>query len=103
MRKLIIGAVTGLVLVGAITTSALAATNTCENTGNGRNSVNTCRIRTTTKLKFVQKNRTSINNNIGVVANTGGNTVKDTHGDGDHTVTTGDVNTEIHITNTVNQ
>lgn len=102
MRKMLIGVVAGLFLLTVAVTGVNAANdnNRCENTGNGRNSRNRCRITATYNNTWTQQNRTRINNNVNVNANTGGNEVRDNI-DGDSRVRTGNVTTNVTITNDV--
>jgi len=87
---LIAGSIVGATVLPA---AALADTS-CEISGNGAHSHNSCRIR--------QSNSSTIRNRVSVDVDTGGNTANSNTG-GDVSITTGDVHVDVTITNDVNQ
>jgi len=80
---------------------SLAADNTCTISDNGNHSHNSCRIKVVKKSATIQINAAWVTNKVNVISNTGGNESNKNNG-GDVTVTSGDSNVTITITNTVN-
>ena len=77
---------------------------TCEISGNGVSSTNTCVVKVWKKKITVQKNKAKIKNVVIAGADTGGNTADgNTTGSGDVSVDTGNATVTVTITNTVNQ
>jgi hypothetical protein len=71
------------------------------NSGNGADSDNTANSTTTTETTITQENNASVNNELKLVANTGGNSASDNTG-GDNEIKTGDAKVIANIVNFVN-
>lgn len=99
-RKIAAVVTAGSLLFSSIATPALAAT-TIEISGNGTQSDNTANVTTTTNTTVVQSNDANISNKVNVDADTGKNDANDNTG-GDVTIETGDVDTEVTVSTTVN-
>jgi len=95
---LIAGSIVGATVLPA---AALADTS-CEISGNGAHSHNSCRIRISRSVRIRQSNSSTIRNRVSVDVDTGGNTANSNTG-GDVSITTGDVHVDVTITNDVNQ
>lgn len=99
----------GLMAAGAMMAPAALADVTCTISGNGANSHNRCNITVNTggckKIKCAsgssQTNNASVSNTVTVSSSTGGNKANKNTG-GDVSITTGDSNVDISITNNVN-
>jgi hypothetical protein len=71
------------------------------NSGNGADSNNSATSATTTETTITQENNASVNNELTLVANTGGNSASDNTG-GDNVIKTGDAKVIANIVNFVN-
>lgn len=90
-------------IIGATMLPAAALADTsCEISGNGAFSHNSCRIRISKKVRISQSNSSKIKNGVWVGVSTGGNDANKNTG-GDVSITTGDVDVNVTITNDVNQ
>ena len=95
---LVSGAIVGATLLPA---AALADT-TCEISGNGAHSHNSCRITRRSSTRIRQSNSSTIRNSVHIWVDTGGNDANKNTG-GDVSVTTGDADVNVTINNDVNQ
>ena len=99
-RKIAAVVASGALLISSFATPALAGT-TIEISGNSTYSDNTANVTTTNNTTVVQDNNANITNNVNVDADTGHNDANDNTG-GDVTVKTGNVDTDVSVSNTVN-
>jgi len=100
LKKQIFSAMTAGALLLNVATPALAGT-TLEISGNGSDSDNTVDVSTSNNTAVVQNNEAHVNNNIKVESNTGENTADDNTG-GDVEIETGDADTEVNVSNSLN-
>jgi len=101
-KRIATALIAGSVLGAVVLPSAALADTTCEISGNGAGSHNTCRIRISRSVRNRQSNSSTIKNRVWVDVDTGGNRANNNTG-GDVSITTGDVHVDITITNDVNQ
>jgi len=81
---------------------AVDGTPTCEISGNGNKSTNTCIVVKKNVMVSVKKNKAVVGNIVLVGANTGGNSASGNTG-GSTTVDSGNATVTVTINNTVNQ
>lgn len=99
-RRIATSIATGSLLLQTIV-PAFAGTTTLVISGNGDSSDNTANIEMESSTNVVQENYTSIDNEIDVKTDTGGNTASSNTG-GDVKVDTGDSDVEVAVVNDVN-
>lgn len=99
--KFLTAAAAGALLISSFTTSAFAATNTIQITGNGSSSDNTANVDSSNSSTVVQNNNTDITNHINTTAKTGDNNASGNTG-GNTTILTGDASSRVNVTNTAN-
>ncbi len=99
-RRVAVSVATGSMIFGSFMPAALGQLN-LEVTGNGSDSNNTLNLSSTNSTVVTQSNTANISNNVNVSADTGGNDAEDNTG-GDVSVTTGDSDVSVGISNTAN-
>ena len=103
IKKKIAAAIVSGSIIGAVMLPATALADTsCEISGNGAGSHNSCRITIRHSRRIRQSNSSSITNRVKIWISTGGNDANNNTG-GDVSITTGDADVEVNITNDVNQ
>ena len=100
MKKKIAGAlITGSLIAGALLPGFAFADQTCTISGNGRNSINRCRIRVERRLTVDQRNTATVSTRVVVVQNTGLNDANsNTTNGGDVSIDTGNTTSTVTIT-----
>src|SRR3989344_6707187 len=101
-KKIATAIVTGSILGATLLPAAALADTSCEISGNGAHSHNSCRIRISRSVRIRQSNSSIIRNRVWVDVDTGGNRANNNTG-GDVTITTGEATSSVTITNEVNQ
>lgn len=101
-KRIAAALVSGAVIGATLLPAAALADTSCEISGNGASSHNSCRIRISRSVRIRQSNSSTIRNRVWVNVDTGGNTANNNTG-GDVSITTGDVHVDVNITNDVNQ
>src|SRR3989344_896979 len=94
--------IAGSIIGATVLPAAALADTSCEISGNGTHSHNSCRITIRHSKRIRQSNSSSITNRVKIWISTGGNDANNNTG-GDVSITTGDADAEVNITNEVNQ
>ncbi|OGE10623.1 hypothetical protein A3A60_02915 [Candidatus Curtissbacteria bacterium RIFCSPLOWO2_01_FULL_42_26] len=101
-KRIATALVAGSIIGATVLPAAALADTSCEISGNGARSHNTCRITIRHSKRIRQSNSSSITNRVKIWISTGGNDANNNTG-GDVSITTGDADVEVNITNEVNQ
>src|SRR3989344_2219435 len=100
LKKQIISVIAAGTLALQLATPAFAST-TLQISGNGSNSDNTTNVTLTQTTTVVQENNAAVTNNVDADADTGKNDANDNTG-GDVSIETGDAETNVDVSNTLN-
>lgn len=99
-RKIAVAITSSALIFNAFASTAFAST-TLVISGNGADSNNDAQVNVTHETSVVQSNNAQVDNQVTANADTGNNTAKDNTG-GDVSVTTGDVDTTVNVSNALN-
>jgi len=101
-KKIAAAIVSGSIIGATLLPAAALADTSCEISGNGARSHNSCRITIRNSKRIRQSNSSSITNRVKIWVSTGGNDANNNTG-GDVSIISGDADVNVTITNEVNQ